>query len=250
MKKIAIINQKGGVGKTTTSINLAYGLAKDNKKVLVIDLDPQGNIGMSLNVDSEIDIYDILVNGVNPAQCYKEVIENFSVITSKETLTKAEMILVGEAKRETILRRRLEPISGFDFVIIDCPPSLGLLNQNAMLFADEIFIPSATDVLSMKGMKNMIKAIEKLNEVFDHDAKITKIIPTMFDKRNKICKKVLREMKDEYGDIVMDPIHISSKLKEAPGKGQTIFQYAGKCRGAIEYQKLVNIVLGIEYFSV
>lgn len=250
MQKIAIINQKGGVGKTTTTINLAHGLAKQGKKVLVIDLDPQGNIATSLKIEGDPDIFDILINGVNPQQCYKEVSENFFVITSKETLTKAQMILVGEPSRETVLRRKLAPISGFDFVLVDCPPSLGLLNQNALLYVDEIFIPSATDVLSMDGTRKMLRAIEELNKFFNHNAEVTKIIPTLFDQRNKICKTILRQMKEEYGDKVMDPIHINSKLKEAPGKGQTIFDYAAKSRGAIEYQKLVDIVLGMEYFSV
>jgi chromosome partitioning protein len=237
MQKIAIINQKGGVGKTTTTINLAHGLAKQGKKVLVIDLDPQGNIGMSLNKYSDPDIYDILVNGVNPQQCYQEIDTNFSVITSRETLTKASMILVGEPSRETVLRRKLEPISGFDYVFLDCPPSLGLLNQNALLYANEVFIPSATDILSMKAMHNMLDAISKLNEVFKHDAKVTR-------------KTILKKMQIDYGDIVTDPIHASSKFKEAPGKGQSIFDYAGRSRGAQEYQKLVEMVLGTEYFSI
>ncbi len=169
MKKIAVINQKGGVGKTTTTVNLACGLAKDGKKVLIIDLDPQGNISTSLQVTSNPDVYDIIINGVNPQQAYREINGNLFVITSKETLTKAEMILVGETSRETVLRRRFAAISGFDFVFLDCPPSLGLLNQNALLYADEVFIPSATDILSMAGMKSMVLAIEKLNAVFKHN---------------------------------------------------------------------------------
>lgn len=250
MRRIAVINQKGGVGKTTTTINLAFGLAKEGKKVLVIDLDPQGNIAMSLNVRSEPDIYDVLIEGVSPQQCYTKITDNLSVITSKETLTKAEMILVGETSRETVIRRKLEPISGFDFIILDCPPSLGLLNQNALLYAQEVFVPSATDILSMKGMHQMIKAIETLNKVFKHNAKVSKIIPTLYDARNKICTIVLKQMREEYGEIVVDPIHMSSKLKEAPGKGKTIFEYAKNSRPAQEYQKLVDMVLGVEYFSV
>lgn len=250
MQKIAIINQKGGVGKTTTTISLAHGLAKQGKKVLIIDLDPQGNVGTCLNVESEPDIYDVLISGVNPQQCYQKVDENLFVITSRETLTKASMILVGEPSRETVLQRKLDPISGFDFVFVDCPPSLGLLNQNALLYANEVFIPSATDVLSLDATRKMIGAIAHMNKVFKHDAEVTKIIPTLFDQRNKICKQVLRKMQEEYGDLVMDPIHMNSKLKEAPGKGKSIFDYAGKSRGAVEYQKLVDIVLGMEYFSI
>ena len=250
MQKIAIINQKGGVGKTTTTVSLSHGLARQGKKVLVIDLDPQGNIATSLNLESEPDIYDILISGVNPQQCYLKVNDNLFIITSKETLTKASMILVGEPSRETVLRRKLAPITGFDFVFIDCPPSLGLLNQNALLYVDEVFIPSATDILSLDATKKMMSAIDHLNKVFSHNAKVTKIIPTMYDQRNKLCRQILRTMKEEYGDLVMDPIHMNSKIKEAPGKGKAIFDYARKSRGAQEYQKLVDIVLGMEYFSI
>jgi chromosome partitioning protein len=252
MRKIAVINQKGGVGKTTTAVNLAYGLAKEGQKVLIIDLDPQGNISMSLNFEqlAEGDVYDILVNDIAPQHCYSKVNDNLFVITSKETLTKAELILVGETSRETVLRRKFRRIKGFDFIILDCPPSLGLLNQNALLYVDEIFIPSSTDILSTKGTHKMIQAIKELNRVFNHAAEVSKIIPTLYDQRNKVCKTILKELRLEYGDIVMDPIHMSSKLKEAPGKGKSIFEYAKKSRGAAEYQKLVDIVLGVEYFSV
>lgn len=243
MRKIVVINQKGGVGKTTTVVNLASGLARQGKKVLLIDLDPQGNVSTCLNISSSKDIYDVIINDVHPVECIIQHTENIDVITSRETLTKAEMILVGEPSRETLLRRKLQDIKGYDFVLIDCAPSLGLLNQNAILYADEIFIPASTDVLSLTGLKNMIKAIDKINEVFKHNARITKIIPTMFDRRNKICKEVLKQMRTEYKDLLTDPIRVNSKLKESPGSGKSIFSYDNQSRGAKDYQQLVDNVL-------
>ena len=246
MKRICVINQKGGVGRTTTVMNLASGLAMAGKKVLVVDLDPQGNLSTCFSKTSEKDIYDVLMGDALPQECIVNVAENLDFISSKETLTKAEMILVGEPSRETFLRRKLSTVQGYDFVFLDCAPSLGLLNQNAILYADEIFITASTDILALAGLRNMTKAISKINEVFGHSARITKIIPTMYDKRNKVCKNSLQQMQQEYSAEVTTPVHVNSKLKEAPGEGVSIFVYDKSSRGAEDYNLLVNSVLGHE----
>ena len=250
MRKICVINQKGGVGKTTTIINLAYGLAAAGKKVLIIDLDPQGNVSTCLNARSERDSYDVIVGNENASLCVKNIMPHLDLISSKETLTKAELMLAGEPGRETVLKRKLATITGYDFVLLDCAPSLGLLNQNAMLYADEIFIPTSTDALGVVGLTTMIKAIEKLNEVFNHHAKITCVIPTLYDTRSKICKTTLSDLKNSFDSLLADPIHISSKLKEAPKFGKSIFEYDKRGRAAKDYTALVERVLGVQISSV
>lgn len=246
MRKICVINQKGGVGKTTTVVNLAYGLSKAGKKTLIIDLDAQGNVSTCLGTRSDHDIYEVLIDNLNPTACIKNVSENLDLISSKETLTKAEMILVGEQNREMVLRRKLAPITGYDFVLLDCPPSLGLLNQNAMLYADEIVIPTSTDALGLVGLKNMTQAINTLNNVFGHKLRVSKIIPTLYDLRNKVCKNAYNDLTKQYGELVTNPIHMSSKLKEAPQYGQPIFVYDKAGRATKDYQHLVDNILGKE----
>src|SRR3989344_564029 len=171
---------------------------------------------------------------------------NLDLISSKETLTKAELMLAGEASRETVLKRKLSTISGYDFVLLDCAPSLGLLNQNAILYSDEIFIPTSTDALGVVGLTTMTKAIEKINEVFNHHAKLSCVIPTMYDSRNKICKTTLVDLKNSFNSILAEPIRVSSKLKEAPKFGKSIFEYDKHGHAAKDYGALINKVLGVQ----
>ncbi|MBT3406838.1 ParA family protein [Candidatus Woesearchaeota archaeon] len=246
MRKICIINQKGGVAKTTTTINLGAGLARKGKKVLILDIDPQGSIATCLGTESYKDMYDLLVENADWQECIMQMGANLDIIKSKESLTKAETILTAEPSRETYLRRKLKTVKGYDYLLIDCPPSLGLLNQNAILYADEAIIPTSTDVLGYEGLKKIVKAIVKIREVFDHEIKITKIVPTLFDMRNKICKEILEEIKTEFTGMVSEPIRISSKFKEAPRAQKSIFGYAPKSRAATDYMTLVEDVISDE----
>ena len=244
MRRICIINQKGGVGKTTTAVNLGWGLAKEGKKVLIIDLDAQGNISSCLPAESKKDLYDFLVEGADIGECISHVTDNLDVIQSKETLTKAELILVGEQSRETFLKRKLDALKhyNYDYVILDCPPSLGLLNQNAILYSYEAVIPASTDVLGFDGLKKITAAIHKINDVFGHNCMISKIVPTLFDVRNKVCVSTLKQMQSEFYELVSDPIRINAKIKEAPSVKQSIFEYDKTSRGAEDYKNLVKQV--------
>ena len=245
MRKICVINQKGGVGKTTTSVNVGWGLAREGKKVLIIDLDAQGNISTCLPAESKKDLFDLLIEGADIGECISHVTENLDILKSRETITKAELILVGEQSRETVLRRKLDGLKryNYDYVLLDCPPSLGLLNQNAILYCNEALIPASTDVLGYDGLKKMVAAINKINDVFGHSCTITKIVPTLFDIRNKICVSTLKQMQSEFYELVSDPIRINAKLKEAPSVKKSIFEYDKSSRGAEDYKNLVKQVV-------
>jgi len=243
MRTISIINQKGGVAKTTTAISLAAGLSRKGRKVLILDLDAQGNVGVALRSQGVKDMYDFLINGSDYRECITHLGDNLDLITSKETLTKAEFLMVGEQNRELILKSKLKEITGYDYVLIDCSPSLGLLNQNALLASSEAIIPTSCEILGYKALKKIVLAIDSLNSVFDHDCKITKIVPTMYDKRLKVCKEMYGNITNDYYEIVSNPIHVCSKLKEAPGKGESIFKYAPKSMAAKDYAKMVQSIM-------
>lgn len=248
MRKICVVNQKGGVGKTTTTINLAVGLADRKKRVLILDLDAQGNIGTSLCVHSEKNMYHLLVEKEKPEKCMVSVNEYLDVIPSDKTLAHAELALNGFTSRETVLKRAMEGIVNYDYVIIDCPPTINLLNQNALAYATEAFVPVATEYLALDALKKISATVEEINKLLNKKLKITAIIPTMYDRRIKSCIETLSEIKKGYDGNITSPIRINSKLKDAPKKGMSIFEYAKYSRGAKDYKKLVDFVVAKEYY--
>lgn len=243
MRKICVINQKGGVGKTTTTVNIAHGLAKEGRRVLIIDFDPQGNVSNCLATRPGKTIYNFLIESVPIEQCIQKINNNLFVLPANETLTKAEFMLAGESARETFLTRKLAKFQGFDYVFIDCPPSLGLLNQNALLYADESIIPTSTDELGFDALNKMEVAIDTMNNVFGHKMKVSAIVPTMYDARLKNCKVVLTEIQNKYYQIVTNPIRTNSKLREAPKDRVSIFEYDKYGRGSKDYKKVVEFIM-------
>jgi chromosome partitioning protein len=247
MRKICIINQKGGVGKTTTAVNLAAGLSRNGKKVLLIDLDAQGNIQTSMGATSHKSLYDFIIENATLGECISMLGKNLDILRSEETLTKAETLINKLPEGNfTVLKEKFEKIKGYDYVILDCAPSLGIINQNAMLYADEAIVPVSTDYLGMDALTKIIEAINNINDYFDHNLSISRIVPTMYDSRIRSSKEVLEHMQNDYYELLTEPIRVNSKLKEAPKAMKSIFSYAPSSRGSKDYETLVRLVLSDE----
>ncbi len=249
MRRICIINQKGGVGKTTTAVNLGAGLSRRGKKVLIIDLDPQGSSTFSLEGSNPRDLFDFLTTSVNVKECIAKLGKNFDILGTQENLAEMESILAKEQGMDDV-SKKLRSIKGYDYIISDTSPSLSILNTSVMLASDEAIIPSATDVLGLRGTTNTLRLIDEVNKKYDHNLRVTKVIPTMYDQRNRICRRILEIMNNIYYDIISDPIRVNTKLKEAPEKHQSIFSYAKGSRGAEDYGKLTVQVINDEKMSM
>jgi len=250
MRTICIYNHKGGVGKTTTSINLAAGLSRQGKRVLLVDLDPQGNIDVSLRLKAEFDIYEAMTGKIPIQRCIVNVATNFDVVTSRETLTKAEYYLSSQSNSKLVLKDLLGSIMGYDYMLIDCPPSLGILNQNVLAFCREAFVTVSTDFLGYDALRKMQEIMNKINQTYGNNIRVTKVIPTLYDRIILICIDTLKEIKMMFPSITSTPIRYNSKLKEAPKFGQSIFKYAKSSIGAKDYEQLVNEVLAMEKIAV
>jgi len=240
-RRIAVFNHKGGTGKTTTSINLAAGIAETGRRVLLVDADGQGNIGASLGVSSEKSLYHILVHGLAPREATQSVRDNLDVITSNETLASAELYLAGKPDRARIMRARLGAVThDYDVVVVDCAPALSLMNQNALFFSDSVLIPVACDYLSLVGIKQVMRTLRHMKEMLGHEVSIAGVLPTFFDVRNNISREALNTLRAHFDDRCLSPVRVNTKLREAPAHGQTIFEYAPHSRGAADYMRMVS----------
>jgi chromosome partitioning protein len=244
---IAVFNHKGGTGKTTTSVSVAAGLAMRGKRVLLVDTDSQGNVGVSLNVKSERTLYHVVVMGLPVADAASRVRENLDVVASNESLAAAELYLAGRQNRDRVLSRRLEAArAAYDVIVLDCSPSLSLMNQNALVFADGVLVPVACDYLSLVGVRQVIRTVKNVNQLLHHPVQIWGVLPTFYDSRARICREALSTMKDHFGDRCLLPIRAAMKVKEAPSQGQTIFEYAPGSNAAEDYLRVVDRVLGTD----
>jgi chromosome partitioning protein len=241
---IAVFNHKGGTGKTTTSVSLAAGLAMRGKRVLLVDTDAQGNVGVSLAASSERSLYHVLVMGLRVADAVKEVRPNLDLLPANETLAAAELYLAGRQNRDRVLRERLAAATAsYDFVVLDCSPSLSLMNQNALVFADSVLVPVACDYLSLVGVRQVIKTVKNVNSLLHHPVQIWGVLPTFFDARANICHEAVGTLKEHFAERCLSPVRSAIKVKEAPARGQTIFEYAAGASAAEDYAAVVERVL-------
>jgi chromosome partitioning protein len=243
-RRIAVFNHKGGTGKTTTAVSIAAALAARGKRVLLVDTDAQGNVAASLGLRCDKSLYHVLVMGLSPAEAAQPVRANLDVLGSNETLAAAELYLAGRKERDRVLRDRLSSTSQlYDVVILDCSPSLSLLNQNALVFADSLLVPVACDYLSLVGVRQVLRTVKNVNQLLHHPVRIGAVIPTMYDARAKICQDSLATLREHFGARCMPPIRATAKLKEAPAHHKTIFEWAEGSNAARDYDVVVDQLL-------
>ncbi|MBO7097011.1 MAG: ParA family protein [Alphaproteobacteria bacterium] len=249
MKIISVTNRKGGVGKTTTAINIATALAAIGKKVAVFDLDPQGNATTSLGLNKKelsASSYDVLTRGVSILNVVqKTFVPSFYMIPSKPDLAAAEIELIDAPHREFVLKNALNALEGkVDYVLIDCPPSLNLLTINALVASDSVIVPLQCEFLAMEGLTDLMKNIERVKKTFNPNLKLQGIVLTMFDKRNNLSFMVEKDVRAYFGSVVYQTvIPRNVRISEAPSHGKPIMIYDFKSTGAQSYISLAKEVL-------
>ncbi len=245
-KVIAFSNHKGGVGKTTSTVNIGAGLSTLGKKVLLVDMDPQANLSQSLGImEPEKSIYGALRGLYSIAETIIKLKEDFNLIPSELDLSGAEVELSVEAGREFILSEMLHPYRNqYDFILIDCPPSLGLLTVNALTAADEVYLPLQAEFLALQGLSKLVEVINKIKARLNRHLTIGGVFVTQYDQRKVLNRNVLETIQKHFDDKVFTTrIRDNVALAEAPTSGKDIFEYNPKSYGAEDYARLCTEIL-------
>lgn len=247
---LALANQKGGVGKTTTAVNLAFCLAEQGYRILLVDLDPQGNTTSSMNLEKqelELSAYDLLLgeSEADPA-ILRDVRPNLDLIGANSALAGAEVELVSLNRREQRLNRALQPVTGdYDLTVIDCPPSLGLLTVNALTASDEVIIPIQCEYLALEGLMQLINSMDLVKRRLNPALDVLGVVMTMYDARTRLSAQVVDNVRRYFPSRLFHTVVPRSvRLAEAPSHGQTILEYAPQSRGAEAYRALTREIAG------
>jgi len=245
---IAVLNQKGGVGKTTTTINLAAYLAKDGRSVLVVDSDPQGNTTSGLGLDKQAlssTLYDVLFSLADVGATTQKINSKLFVLPSNANLAGAEVELVNLPGREIFLRNALAGLN-YDYILIDCPPSLGLLTVNALAAANSVLIPVQAEYYALEGLSQLLSVIQQVRQTLNPGLDILGVLITLYDSRNSLSDQVRKELDSYFGDKLFKTIVPRNvRLAEAPSFGQSILQYAPSSNGADDYRQFAAEVLAL-----
>jgi chromosome partitioning protein len=237
---IAISNLKGGIGKTTTVVNLGAGLALKGARVLLVDVDAQGNLAMALGVRPRRTLYEVLVDGAAAADCVFPARPNLDLIAADQALLGVQPIIAQRPDWSRVLELGLRPLFGaYDFILIDSGGSLTVLNTNALVCASDVLVPTAVEHFSLKSIELLFQHVTRIK---GHSGGIRMIIPTLYDPRMRQSIDLLAELRTRYGALVADPVRINVRLSEAPTLGRTIYEYDPRSRGAADYAVLVERV--------
>ena len=247
MKKVCIFNQKGGVGKTTTNINLCAYLAMEGYKVLTIDIDPQGNTTSGLGLDKrnlEMSMYDVITSDASLKDIIlkSELVQNLYIAPSTMELAGAEVEVIGKENREVILANKIKEIENeYDYIFIDCPPSLGVLTINALTSVESVLIPIQCEFYALEGVGQLINTIKLVKKSLNEDLEIEGVVMTMYDYRTNLSNEVFEEVKNFFNEKVYNTtISRNIRLAEAPSFGLPIMLYDEKCKGAEAYKALTK----------
>ena len=247
-KIISIANQKGGVGKTTTTINLATSLAAINKQVLLVDADPQGNASTGIGIpyiERAPSLYDLIVKrGFDKDAIKKTIVPNLYIISANTNLAAAEIELTNIKKREFVISEILSEATNFDFILIDCPPALGLLTINSLVACDSVIVPLQSEFFALEGISSLVKTIELIKENFNPKLNVEGILLTMVDKRNTLSSLVEKDVREHFGEMVYKTtIPRNVKISEAPSHGKPAIIYDVNCSGSMAYIGLAREIM-------